>query len=172
MKTLLDRAIYDDFTRAYLARARRFIWIATANIKATGLLVGSTFVSFPDFMGIMINKGVSFRIIHAELPSRPFRERYERLDEKGVLSSGVEFLQCIRTHAKLFIVDGVTALVGSPNLTGAGIGAKSPRKRNFEIAFLLDGDETQLFVEYFDQIWMGAKCPGCGLRDVCPAPAS
>jgi phosphatidylserine/phosphatidylglycerophosphate/cardiolipin synthase-like enzyme len=172
MKTLLDRSIYEDFTRTHLTRARRFIWIATANIKATGLLLGNTFVSFPDFMAIMVNRGINFRIIHAELPSGPFRERYERLDEKGGLSSGVEFLHCIRMHSKIFIVDGIAALVGSPNLTGAGIGAKSAKKRNFEIAFLFEGDETSLFVEYFDQLWMGARCAVCGLRNVCPAPAS
>ena len=74
-------------------------------------------------------------------------------------------------HAKIFIVDGTMGLVGSPNLTGAGIGAKSQAKRNFEIGLLFEGEqETRPFMEYFDYVWMGGHCPECGRRDMCPAP--
>ncbi len=173
MKTLLDRGIYEGFTRTHLTRARHFIWIATANIKATRLLLGNTFLSFPDFMAAMVHRGVTFRIIHSELPSGPFRDRYEQLDQGGALSAGVEFLFCERNHAKIFVVDGQIALVGSANLTGAGIGAKSAGKRNFELGFLFEGEqETRPFVEYFDEIWMGGRCPTCGFRSTCSAPAS
>jgi len=171
MKLLLDRDIYEVFTAKHLVRATRFVWIATANIKGTGLRYQNRFVSFVDLMAILVNRGVSFRIIHAELPSGPFRDRYEQLDSKGQLSAGVEFLHCIRMHAKMFIVDGQVALVGSPNLTGAGIGAKGDHKRNFEIAFLCETEqETEPFMNYFDELWMGAPCPACQRRDLCPAP--
>ena len=173
MTPLLDREIYDRFTRIHLAQARRFVWIATANIKSTGLLVQRRFMSFVDLMALLVNRGVSFRVIHAELPSGPFRTRYEQLDSKGQLSGGVEFLHCIRMHTKIFIVDGEVALVGSPNLTGAGIGAKGDAKRNFEIGFLFEGrEETEPFMDYFDNVWMGAPCTKCGRRDLCPAPAA
>lgn len=173
MITLLDRDIYDKFTRTHLTQARRFVWIATANIKSTGLLYQRRFVSFVDMMAILVNRGVSIRVIHSELPSAPFRARYEQLDAKGQLSAGVEFLHCIRMHAKIFIVDGTVALVGSPNLTGAGIGAKGDGNRNFEVAFLLQGrEETEPFVNYFDNVWMGASCGQCGRRELCPAPAA
>ncbi|MBI4964794.1 MAG: phospholipase D family protein [Desulfomonile tiedjei] len=171
MRILRDREIYEEFTETMLVRAQRFVWIATANIKGTGLRYRNKFISFVDLMAILVNRGVSFRIIHAELPSGPFRERYEQLDTKGQLSAGVEFLQCIRMHAKIFIVDGQVALVGSPNLTGAGIGAKGKAKRNFEIAFLFEGEEeTEPFVDYFDYVWMGAHCTSCDRRELCPAP--
>jgi phosphatidylserine/phosphatidylglycerophosphate/cardiolipin synthase-like enzyme len=172
MMLLRDREIYEKFTVTHLAQARRFVWVATANIKATGLLYRGRFMSFVDVMATLVNRGVSFRVIHAELPSAPFRTRYEQLDERGQLSAGVEFLHCIRMHAKIFIVDNRVALVGSPNLTGAGIGAKAAKTRNFEIAFLFEGeDETAPFTEYFDYLWMGASCGECGRRDLCPAPA-
>lgn len=171
MKILLDREIYEQFTLSHLATARRLIWIATANIKGTGLLYRGRFISFVDLMAVLIGQGVSFRIIHSELPSKPFLRRYEQLDGRGRLSAGVEFLHCIRMHGKLFIVDGKAALVGSPNLTGAGIGAKSQAKRNFEIGLLFEGgQETRPFMEYFDYVWMGGHCPECGRRDICPAP--
>lgn len=171
MKILLDRDIYDQFVQRYLINATRFVWIATANIKGTSILYRGRFLSFVDLIAAMVNRGVAFRIIHAELPSRPFLARYEQLDTRGRLSDNVEFLHCIRMHSKLFIVDGEAALAGSPNLTGAGIGAKSKGNRNFEIGFFFDGEQqTRFFVDYFDYIWMGEHCPKCGRRDVCPAP--
>lgn len=172
MKVLFDRQIYQHFTQTHLLMAKRFIWIATANIKGTGVQFQKHFMSFPDFMSVMSVRGVSFRIIHSEIPSAPFRERYEMLDKHGELSNSVEFLHCIKMHSKIFIVDGVVALMGSPNLTGAGIGAKAGPRRNFEVAVLFeDEEETTPFVDYFDNIWMGAQCPRCGRRDICPAPA-
>jgi phosphatidylserine/phosphatidylglycerophosphate/cardiolipin synthase-like enzyme len=172
MTPLRDREIYERFTVTHMGQARKFVWIATANIKATGLLYRGKFMSFVDLMAVSVNRGVSFRVIHAELPSAPFRTRYEQLDERGQLSAGVEFLHCIRMHAKLFIVDGKVALVGSPNLTGAGIGAKAAGTRNFEIAFLFEGEsETAPFMDYFDNLWMGEPCGDCGRRNLCPAPA-
>jgi phosphatidylserine/phosphatidylglycerophosphate/cardiolipin synthase-like enzyme len=171
MRILLDRDIYEGFTLPHLVRAERLLWIATANIKGTGVMYRGRFVSLVDLFAILVNRGVSIRIIHAELPSRPFRERYEQLDSKGRLSAGVEFLHCIRMHAKVFIVDREAALVGSPNLTGAGVGAKGTNNRNFEIGLLFEGaEETRPFVEYFDYIWMGGPCPNCGRRELCPAP--
>lgn len=173
MKPLLDRQIYEQFTETHLTAARRFVWIATANMKSTALRYRGRFISFVDLMAILVNLDVSFRIIHADLPSAPFRERYEALDRNGMLSEGVEFLHCIRMHAKIFVVDGRVALVGSSNLTGAGVGAKASSKRNFEIAFLFEGErDTEPFMDYFDYVWMGGHCPNCGHRQICPAPAA
>lgn len=171
MRVLFDREIYEQFTEPYLAQAQSLVWIATANIKGTYVRYRGRFITFVDLISVLVNRGVSVRIIHSELPSGPFRERYEQLDTKGILSAGVEFLHCIRMHSKLYIVDSERALVGSPNLTGAGIGAKAGARRNFEIAVLFEGErETQPFIDYFDSVWMGAPCPACGRRDICPAP--
>lgn len=150
---------------------KRFLWIATANIKMTVVRFRNRFVPFPDIMSMMSDRGVSIRIIHAELPSGPFRQRYDKIDQNSRLSSCVEFLYCPRMHAKLFIVDGVYALVGSSNLTGAGMGAKAKHKRNFEVGILFENEtDTKPFMEYFDQLWMGGHCKDCGRRDVCPGP--
>ena len=76
MKTLFDREIYEHFTQTHLLKAQRFIWIATANIKATALRYRNRFVSFPDLMAIQANRGVSIRIIlsliHISEPTRPY----------------------------------------------------------------------------------------------------
>ncbi len=173
MKTLFDRQIYTEFTETHLSRARSFVWIATANLKATALRHNNRFIPFVDLMATLASRGVTFRIIHSELPSGPFRERYEQLDMDSQLSANVEFLHCVRMHTKLFLVDAQVALVGSPNLTGAGIGAKSINKRNFEIGFLFENRrEVKPFVDYFDRIWMGAQCTDCKRKDICPAPVN
>jgi hypothetical protein len=171
MRVLFDRQIYDEFTQDCLLKAEDFVWIATANIKSTGLKYGGKFISFVELMMIQLNQGVSYRIIHSELPSKPFLEAYDKWDAHGHLSSGVEFLHCIRMHSKIFIVDGQVALVGSANLTGAGVGAKGENNRNFETAILFDGQsEVEPFMNYFDYIWMGGCCRRCGRRKLCPAP--
>ena len=69
MKLLFDRDIYEGFTQAYLVKASRFVWIATANVKGTGILYRGKFMTFVDLMASLVSRGVSFRIIHAELPS-------------------------------------------------------------------------------------------------------
>ena len=60
-------------------------------------------------------------------------------------------------------VDGVKAYFGSANLTGAGMGAKSEKKRNFENGVLTDDPAlVEPLVEQFDSVWRGAFCRDCG----------
>ena len=69
------------------------------------------------------------------------------------------------------VVDGVKAYFGSANLTGAGMGAKSVRKRNFENGVLTDDPAlVEPLVEQFDSVWRGAFCRDCGRRDFCSDP--
>ena len=69
------------------------------------------------------------------------------------------------------IADGQWMYLGSANLTGAGLGAKSPRRRNFEAGIWTD--EPALIDpvgDMLDGIWNGAECPDCGRKDHCPVP--
>ena len=79
--------------------------------------------------------------------------------------------RCPRVHLKMIAVDGAALYLGSANLTGAGLGAKGDRRRNFEAGILTDDelllDEMQ---GAFEAIWSGRECAGCALRSVCPAP--
>lgn len=60
---------------------------------------------------------------------------------------------------------------GSANLTGAGLGARSDGRRNFEIGILTDDDYLLDAVQaQFDAIWSGRECGACRLRHLCPAP--
>ncbi len=72
----------------------------------------------------------------------------------------MERMLCPRVHFKCIIVDGVKAYFGSANLTGAGMGAKSERKRNFENGVLTDDPAlANPLVEQFDSVWRNAPVP-------------
>ena len=64
---------------------------------------------------------------------------------------------CPRVHFKCIIVDGVKAYFGSANLTGAGMGAKSEKTRNFENGVLTDDLVLiEPLIEQFDSVWRNA----------------
>ena len=65
----------------------------------------------------------------------------------------MERMLCPHVHFKYIIVDGRKAYFGSDNLTGAGMGAKSVKKRNFENGVLTD---DPALVEQFDAVWRNA----------------
>ena len=84
---------------------------------------------------------------------------------------GMERVLCPRVHFKLIIIDSTITYVGSANLTGAGMGMKSPRKRNFEAGILTDDPEmVEAAIEQFDNVWIGKFCKECGRREYCSDP--
>jgi phosphatidylserine/phosphatidylglycerophosphate/cardiolipin synthase-like enzyme len=79
--------------------------------------------------------------------------------------------QCPRVHIKAIIVDGTWLYIGSANLTGAGLGLKGDDKRNFEIGLVTEDFELLDRVQaMYEELWTGAPCDRCKLRDVCPDP--
>lgn len=79
--------------------------------------------------------------------------------------------RCPRTHFKAAVVDGQQVYLGSANLTGAGLGAKSGSRRNFEIGLLSDDPAlVDAVADLFEAIWSGAMCRDCDRTDYCPEP--
>ena len=76
----------------------------------------------------MVKRGVEVRLIHAKDPVPNWRDDFDRYP---TLWTAMERMLCPRVHFKCIIVDGRKAYFGSANLTGAGMGAKSEKKRNF-----------------------------------------
>ena len=113
-------------------------------------------------------KDVEVRLIHAKEPGTGWREDHEK---HPILYDGMERVLCPRVHFKLIIIDSTIAYVGSANLTGAGMGMKSPRKRNFEAGILTDDPEmVEAAIEQFDNVWIGKFCKECGRREYCTDP--
>lgn len=71
----------------------------------------------------------------------------------------------------MMVFDYKVAYIGSAKLTGAGIGMKSPARRNFEAGILTDNpDLLDAATEQFDAVWTGKHCKGCGSRELCSDP--
>lgn len=151
-------------------RAERSVWIATANLK-------DMYVAGPrrryrpvlEEFARMAARGVQFRVVHAEVPSRAFRESFDALP--SLVEGGLELQICPRSHWKMVIVDGELGYAGSANFTGAGLGAKGDARRNLELGAVgRDPSFVAMLEQEFDTFWMGTYCDSCALRDLCPDP--
>ena len=174
---LSNREIYDSVICSIVPQVRERLWIATADIKdmyvppslATEARCGGReMVPFLEVLDGMVKRGIEVRLIHAKDPGPNWRDDFDRYP---MLWTAMERMLCPRVHFKCIIVDGVKAYFGSANLTGAGMGAKSERKRNFENGVLTDDPAlVNPLVEQFDSVWRGAFCRDCGRRDHCGDP--
>jgi phosphatidylserine/phosphatidylglycerophosphate/cardiolipin synthase-like enzyme len=164
------------------------VWIATANVKE--LMVEDSrarpgkrrsmkerpYVSVLAHLDDLAARGVELRLLHAEIPSGPFRQelaQHPRLlaGDRKRGTAGLELRRCPRVHLKAVIVDGELLYLGSANWTGAGLGAKGSGRRNFELGFV--SDDAQLLDQVqalYEQIWSGGECDSCKLQDECPGP--
>ena len=129
------------------------LWIGTADIK--DLYVGER-----PFLGVLadlLKKGREVRLVHAKEPGPNFRQDFDRYP---ILFDGLERVLCPRV---LFMI--------SANLTGAGIGMKSSKTRNFEAGILTD-DPTlvEQAMNQLDSVWAGIQCKNCGRKKFCSDP--
>ena len=177
---LSNREIYISVVCGIVPQAKERLWIATADIKdmyvppahamraTEARRGGRDMVPFLEVLDGMVKCGVEVRLIHAKDPGPNWRDDFDRYP---TLWTAMERMLCPRVHFKCIIVDGVKAYFGSANLTGAGMGAKSEKKRNFENGVLTDDPAlVEPLVEQFDSVWRGAFCKGCGRRDFCGDP--
>jgi len=168
---VLNEATYQRLLQEELPTAQRYVWIATADIKDLHVeLNKGRFGPLLELLANLVAGGVEVRLIHAKEPGPRFRKDFDRFPEL-VESDLFERVMCVRNHTKCIIIDGKIAYIGSANLTGAGMGAKSPTRRNFEAGILTRDPEmiTELS-EFIDRLWIGDFCAKCGRRDVCPDP--
>ncbi len=115
--------------------AKRTLWIGTADIKDLHIKPGNRAIPFLQALADRIEDGLDVRLIHAKEPGPRFREDFDRFP---ALAERLERMLCPRVHFKLIIIDCEQAYIGSANLTGAGLGMKSPKRRNFEAGILTD----------------------------------
>ena len=182
IELIAGRAHYDRIIKAVLG-AHTSVWIATANVKE--LMVegaparpgrrrshrGGDYDSVLARFDELAARGVELRLLHAELPSGPFRAEIAK--HPRLLEGGLALARCPRVHLKTVIVDGALLYLGSANWTGAGLGAKGSGRRNFELGIVTDDtallDQVQAM---YERVFSGGECAACKLRDVCPGPLS
>ena len=149
-------------------QAKRSLWIGTADIKDLYVIQGRVEKPFLGILAELIGRGVEIRLIHAKEPGPNFREDFDRYPR---LVKMLERVMCPRVHFKIIVIDQKICYVGSANLTGAGMGMKSPYRRNFEAGIITDAsDIVNAAIEEFDKVWRGDECKKCQRHKYCPAP--
>jgi phosphatidylserine/phosphatidylglycerophosphate/cardiolipin synthase-like enzyme len=167
---LLHDEIHARVIEGLVPQARRFLWIVTADLKDLHVIRGRRAVPFLAVLHQLVESGVAVRLIHAKEPGPRFRADFDRYPAL-IHSDLFERALCPRVHTKAVIADGKLAFVGSPNLTGAGMGAKHADKRNFEAGFLTDeAVDLRKLVDWADELFLGRFCGRCRLRASCPDP--
>ncbi len=162
---LTDHAIYKTVILEAIPEARRFLWLATADLKDLHIHKAGNMVPFLEKLSELVSVGVEIRLLHAKEPGPAFRKDFDRYPN---LIDGIERILCPRVHFKSVVVDGRFAYSGSANLTGAGMGAKSRDRRNFESGFITRSTVLiREIMDQFDRIWMGEFCRTCGRKRFC-----
>ncbi len=150
-----------------ILKARKSVWIATANLKDLRVRRRRLL----SILAAMAGAGTDVRLLHAGKPSAPALEAMREAGAARVERFSVR--KCVRVHFKAVIIDGERLYVGSANFTGAGLGMKSPLRRNFEVG--LWTEDARLIEELtglFSAIWNGVMCDECGRRELCGEPLS
>jgi len=168
LEFLTDSEIYRRVVLEEIPMAEKFLWLATSELKDLYIADGRTMSPFLKLLSELADRGVALRLIHAAEPGPAFRNDYERYPN---LRAGLETMLCPRVHFKTVVVDGRFAYSGSANLTGAGLGAKSDQRRNFESGFVTDEPNlVRQIMDQFDRLWMGQYCPRCQRKQHCSQP--
>jgi phosphatidylserine/phosphatidylglycerophosphate/cardiolipin synthase-like enzyme len=162
---ITDTDIYTKVILDQIPKTNKFLWLGTSDLKDLHVEKNGSMVPFLEILADLAKKKVSIRLIHAKEPGPAFRRDF---DKYPVLIEGMERILCPRVHFKSVVVDGRFAYTGSANLTGAGMGAKSANRRNFE-AGIITTSKTLIdkIMEQFDGVWMGKHCPDCDRKKYC-----
>ena len=164
---ITNEQLYEKVIKTVI-KAKSFVWIGTADIKDMHIKYRGQTMSFLGVLDMLIKRGITVRLLHAKNPGENFRRSFDRYPS---LWSHLERRMCPRVHFKHIIIDGKFVYTGSANLTGAGLGMKSPNRRNFEMGLI---STEQQFIEpvmaQFNDVWTGKYCKSCGRRQFCPDP--
>ena len=144
-----------------IAKVKHTLWM----LKDLYVKLGNSSKPFLSLLEQKIRKGVSIRLLHAKEPGKNFRNDFDRYP---LLWEGLERSLCPRIHFKILIFDLRTTYIGSANLTGAALGMKSRKNRNFEAGIFTDEPKlVENAIAQFDEVWIGKYCKDKMRKDVC-----
>ena len=165
LEFITDTEVYERVIRGRVAQTKKFIWLATADLKDLYVHNRGKMIPFLEILSDLVKKNVEIRLLHAKEPGAAFRRDFDRYPN---LIGGMERILCPRVHFKSVIIDGEFAYTGSANLTGAGMGAKGKHKRNFEAGIITtDKKLVDKIIEQFDNVWKGSHCRECKRKEFC-----
>ncbi len=169
-RLVINQETYTAVLQEIVPAAQKLLWLVTADLKDLHVGRGKKFIPFLQVLAEKVSEGVEVRLIHAKEPGPRFRADFDRFPEL-IESDLFSRILCPRMHMKCIIADGRIAYIGSANLTGAGLGAKSDHRRNFEAGIVTEDKETiSQMMSFLDTFYLGDHCLKCQRRDVCPDP--
>ena len=162
---ITDADIYRQVILGRIPKTKDFLWLGTSDLKDLYVDKNGRMVPFLEILSDLAERKISIRLIHAKEPGPAFRRDFDRYPN---LISRVERILCPRVHFKSVVIDGRFAYTGSANLTGAGMGAKGPNRRNFEAGIITtDKKMIDKIMQQFDEVWMGKHCKKCQRKPYC-----
>lgn len=166
-KFITNEQLYTEVIEKILT-AKKSLYIGTADIKDLHVKYKGKVESFLHILNFLIEKNVEIYLLHAKEPGPNFRKSFDKYPN---LWKKLERQLCPRVHFKHIIIDNKFAYTGSANLTGAGLGIKSPKKRNFESGIITtDKEFIKEIKNQFNDVWNGKFCKTCGRKDYCSDP--
>ena len=170
MKLVNGEETYAAFIQEAVPQAKKSLWIGTADIKNMHQDRGNGYRPFLKTLEELCCRGVEVRLLHAREPGPRFRADFDRLP-KLRNSPYFERVLCPRVHFKCILVDCRRAYIGSANLTGAGMGPRSDKSRNFEMGIDTEDPATiGRLMELYESVFLGYECETCRFRNRCPDP--
>lgn len=166
---VIDEQHFARVVRDGILKARISLDIMTADFKAMLIPSGIGSRQAPSIVDVLrrlADRGVEIRLLHAGVPSAAALHEL-----RAALPRGLTIRRCPRLHAKAVIIDCRMMYLGSANLTGAGLGAKSDGRRNFEMGIWTESSPLiDQVLEEFNALWEGHHCDSCQRKDICPVP--
>jgi phosphatidylserine/phosphatidylglycerophosphate/cardiolipin synthase-like enzyme len=165
---VVDGQHFQQIVEQGLLKAQVSIDVMTADFKAMLVPDGLTrrARSIVQVFRQLADRGVEIRLLHAGVPSSAALRELKRK-----LPARLTIRRCPRLHAKAVIIDSNRMYLGSANLTGAGLGAKAPGRRNFEMGIWTESSSMiDAVMEQFNALWEGTHCIACKRREICPVP--
>jgi len=165
VELIRDRDIYEEVILSRIPKAKKFLWLATADLKDLHVDKQGKMVPFLEILSDLVTRRIEIRLLHAKEPGPAFRRDFDKYPN---LIGGMERILCPRVHFKSVVIDGKFAYTGSANLTGAGMGAKTADRRNFEAGIVTDDKKIiGEIMDQFDRIWRGEHCRQCKRKQFC-----
>ena len=166
---LQNAGVYREVILGPVLEAKRSLWIASANVKDMHVEGARRYHSVLKDFRKLADRGVDVRVLHAGIPGERYRHSLKEAELIG--AANFTMRRCPRVHFKCVLVDADWVFLGSPNLTGAGMGAKSESRRNFEAGILTrDATLREHMTRLFLDVWEGRMCEPCGRKKSCPVP--
>ena len=97
-----DREIYEKVIRDLILKTKKYLWLATADLKDLHVDKNGKMVPFLEVLSDLIKKNVEIRLLHAKEPGPIFRDDFDLYPN---LISGMERILCPRVHFKSVIIE-------------------------------------------------------------------